>query len=62
MIKICAALVRVCPDHLEFPRLAFESLHFRTFDIWTGELARRLIHWTASIARGGFRLRAAKLC
>src|SRR5215471_9431938 len=30
-IKICAALVRVCPNHLEFPSLALEFLHFCAF-------------------------------
>jgi len=48
---------RVCPDHSclvvgipPFPR------------IWVGDLARRLIPWTAALLAGGFRLRAAKLC
>jgi hypothetical protein len=51
-IKICAVLVRVCPDYSEFPCLALEFLHFHAFwanGIWGGDLARRLIPWTAAL-------------
>src|SRR5260370_31623765 len=51
-IIICAAPVRVCADHSEFPCLVVGIPPFPRICI--GDLARRLIPWTAALLAGGF--------